>query len=151
MRTTKRQPTPRQPIPRAHGAARTAAVAAGVALTTATALLLGGCGSSTTTSPPTSSDVMPSMSNMPAVPSTTGEITITGFEYAVPASVTPGETITIHNTDGVEHSVTSDTAGAFSVDIPAHGTATLTAPDQPGAFAFHCKYHSSMHGTLTVS
>ncbi|WP_024794974.1 cupredoxin domain-containing protein [Tomitella biformata] len=142
MRTTTRPPATR----------RRAAIAAGAGLITAAALLLGGCGSSTTTDgSATSSDLMPSMSNMPAVPSATGEITISDFEFKVPESVTPGETLTIRNNDSTEHSVTADASGSFSVDIPANGTATMTAPDQAGTFAFHCKYHSSMHGKLTVS
>jgi hypothetical protein len=58
--------------------------------------------------------------------------------------------IAITNKDSVEHSVTSDTEGKFSVDVEGNGKGTLTAPTEPGEYAIHCKYHPSMHGTLTV-
>lgn len=151
MRTIDRPPTP-QPAPRRRRAPQTVALAAGAGLITAAALLLGSCGSSTSNdSTPATSETMPGMSNMPAVPSTTGQLTISDNKFEVPDGLTPGETLTIHNNDDVEHSVTSDTAGTFSVDIPAQGTATLVVPDQPGTYPFHCKYHSFMHGTMTVS
>lgn len=136
---------------------RTMALAAGAATITAAALLLGGCGSSTTSdNGPTTSETMPDMPGMstqavPAAPSTSAELTISTNKFDVPATLTPGQTLTIHNKDNVEHSVTSDEAGLFSVDIPANGTASLVVPDQPGTYPFHCKYHSFMHGTMTVS
>jgi plastocyanin len=34
--------------------------------------------------------------------------------------------------------------------VDGKGQKTLTAPTEPGEYAFHCKYHPSMHGTLTV-
>jgi plastocyanin len=46
--------------------------------------------------------------------------------------------------------VTSDAADKFSVDVEANEEGKLTAPTEPGEYAFHCKYHPSMHGTLTV-
>ena len=36
------------------------------------------------------------------------------------------------------------------VDVEGNGKGTLTAPTEPGEYAIHCKYHPSMHGTLTV-
>src|SRR6476660_9271905 len=50
----------------------------------------------------------------------------------------------------VEHAVTSDAAGKFTVDVDGNEQGTLTAPSEPGEYAFHCKYHPSMHGTLIV-
>ena len=46
--------------------------------------------------------------------------------------------------------VTSDTAGLFNEDIEAGETETITVPNEPGTYTFHCTYHPSMHGTLTV-
>ena len=72
------------------------------------------------------------------------------MNYGEPVTVPPGAQIAIKNNDSVEHSVTSDTAGKFTVDVDGNEQGTLTAPSEPGEYAFHCKYHPSMHGTLIV-
>jgi plastocyanin len=77
-------------------------------------------------------------------------ITISNMSYGDPVTVPAGAKIAIKNNDSVEHSVTSDTAGKFTVDVDGSEEGTLTAPTEPGDYAFHCKYHPSMHGTLTV-
>jgi plastocyanin len=77
-------------------------------------------------------------------------ITIASMNYGEPVTVPPGAQIAIKNNDSVEHSVTSDTAGKFTVDVDGNEQGTLTAPSEPGEYAFHCKYHPSMHGTLIV-
>jgi plastocyanin len=64
--------------------------------------------------------------------------------------VPPGAQITIKNDDSAEHSVTSDTAGKFDVEVEGMEQGTLTAPTEPGEYAYHCTYHPSMHGTLIV-
>ena len=77
-------------------------------------------------------------------------ITIASMNYGEPVTVPPGAQIAIKNNDSVEHSVTSDTADKFTVDVDGNEQGTLTAPSEPGEYAFHCKYHPSMHGTLIV-
>ena len=77
-------------------------------------------------------------------------ITIASMSFGDPITVSPGAQIAITNKDSVEHSVTSDADGKFSVDVEANQEGKLTAPTEPGEYAFHCKYHPSMHGTLTV-
>lgn len=78
-------------------------------------------------------------------------LSIKGFAYS-DLTVAPGTTITVSNLDDAEHTVTSDTKGAFSADNVGKGTpVTFTAPTTPGKYTFHCTYHASMHGTLTVS
>jgi len=77
-------------------------------------------------------------------------ITISSMSFGDPITVSPGAQIAITNKDSVEHSVTSDAAGKFDVEVDGKEQKTLTAPTEPGDYAFHCKYHSSMHGTLTV-
>ena len=77
-------------------------------------------------------------------------ITIASMNYGDPVTVPPGAQIAIKNNDSVEHSVTSDAAGKFTVDDDGNEQGTLTAPSEPGEYAFHCKYHPSMHGTLIV-
>ncbi|WP_210115521.1 cupredoxin domain-containing protein [Mycobacterium sp. DL99] len=77
-------------------------------------------------------------------------ITIEGMGFSSLGPVAPGTEITIINNDEVEHSVTSRTKGLFDVHIEGKGRATLTAPQEPGEYAFYCLYHPAMLGTLTV-
>jgi plastocyanin len=65
-------------------------------------------------------------------------------------SVAAGETITLRNEDDVEHSFTIDDP---ELDAEAEGgeEATVEAPEEPGTYDFHCRYHpEQMTGTLTV-
>ena len=63
--------------------------------------------------------------------------------------VAAGSTVTVKNDSSADHTVTQDSSG-FDVSVPAGKTATFTAP-AAGTYKFHCKIHSSMHGTLTVT
>ncbi|OBI81947.1 hypothetical protein A5663_15550 [Mycobacterium sp. E740] len=88
----------------------------------------------------------------PSTPKPVGpEIVISDHAFAVPPSVRPGERITLVNKDEEAHSVTADQDNLFDVRVSGGGgVSTLVAPDQPGSYAFHCKYHANMAGTLTV-
>ena len=77
-------------------------------------------------------------------------ITIENMAFGEPLTVAPGAEIAVVNNDSVEHSVTSDAAGAFDVDVEGKEKGTLTAPSQPGEYPFHCTYHPNMKGTLIV-
>ncbi|MGW4099442.1 cupredoxin domain-containing protein [Mycobacterium sp. NPDC004974] len=77
-------------------------------------------------------------------------ITIEGMGFGALGPVAPGTEITIINNDEVEHSVTSRTKGLFDVHVEGKQRATLTAPQEPGEYAFYCLYHPAMLGTLTV-
>jgi plastocyanin len=77
-------------------------------------------------------------------------ITIAGMNYGAPVTVPPGAQIAVKNNDPVEHSVTSDNGGTFSIDVDGKEQGTFSAPSQPGDYPFHCTYHPSMHGTLIV-
>lgn len=95
------------------------------------------------------------MTNMPstsasAVPAGS-EIVISDFAYTVPASVSPGQQITIVNKDSANHTVTADANNLFDIRVSGGGgMETFTAPTTPGTYPFHCKYHANMHGSLTV-
>ena len=78
-------------------------------------------------------------------------ITIAGFKFTGPLTVPAGATVTVSNTDGVDHTVTADTGGSFDVSVPAGQTVTFTAPSTAGTFKYHCSIHPQMHGTLIVS
>jgi plastocyanin len=129
----------------------------------ALALGLAACGSSTpdagssSTSSSMSSMDMPSSagSSSSTAPSSSSSdsaeavISIADFAYTVPASVAPGATITIKNSDSQAHTVTSK-EGGFDVKVDPQGTATMKAPTKPGSYKFVCSFHANMTGTLVV-
>ena len=109
-----------------------------------------GCGNSSapsasasSSSPPVAMTGGPSAADGPT-------ITISGMNFGDPVTVSPGAQVAITNKDGVEHSVTSKTAGQFDTEADANEQKTFTAPTQPGEYPFYCKYHSNMKGTLIV-
>lgn len=77
-------------------------------------------------------------------------ITIENMDFGEPITVAPGAEVAVVNNDSAEHSVTSQTAGAFDVDVDGKQKGTLVAPTEPGEYPFHCVYHPSMKGTLIV-
>ena len=85
-------------------------------------------------------------------PTTAGAATITiaDMAFGAPITVAPGAQITVKNDDSAEHSVTSQTGGQFDVHVDGNQQATLTAPSEPGEYAYYCVYHPSMKGTLIV-
>ena len=76
-------------------------------------------------------------------------VTIRDYAFHSPTSVRPGAYVHVTNHDGEAHSVTRN-GGGFSVIVPANSTRTFRAPLHVGDYGFHCRYHSSMHGTLRV-
>jgi plastocyanin len=66
-------------------------------------------------------------------------------DFTAPA----GAEIDISNQSGAPHTFTADD-GAFDTDVESDNTATVTAPSDPGDYAFHCNIHASMKATLTV-
>jgi plastocyanin len=110
------------------------------------------CGGSSNTTQATGTETATATAEQTSGPAAASgaTMTIANMSFGAPLTVSPGEKITIKNDDSPEHSVTSDAAGKFDVEVDGKGQATLTAPTEPGEYAFHCKYHPSMHGTLTV-
>ena len=113
------------------------------------AALATACGGSSGTSQSTDT-ATPSAAASESPAAAGATITIEGMAFGEPLTVAPGTEITIGNNDSAEHSVTSDKAGAFDVEVDGHEKKTLTAPTQPGEYPFHCKYHPNMKGTLIV-
>jgi plastocyanin len=58
--------------------------------------------------------------------------------------------VTITNNDSVTHTVSANDGTSFDVTVDAGKTATFTAP-AAGKYAFHCKIHTRMKATLTVT
>lgn len=118
----------------------------------ALAIVVAGCGqSSVSEDSATSSAPPPEVSSVAPSPTVAAAATITidGFKYS-DVTVAPGAQVAVANNDSAEHSVTSDTPGAFDVEVEGNQQATFTAPSQPGQYPFHCTYHPNMRGVLTV-
>lgn len=108
------------------------------------------CGGTAQVAAPSASDV-----RITATPTTTAtgapDIDISNFTYTVRGPVKAGQQVTVVNDDDPSHSVTADAGNEFDIRVSGGGgTSTFTAPATPGTYAFHCKYHSNMHGTLVV-
>jgi plastocyanin len=123
---------------------------AAMCLAAALATACGGSSSSTQATGTATATASGSEATSAPASASAATITIASMNYGEPVTVPPGAQIAIKNNDSVEHSVTSDTAGKFTVDVDGNEDGTLTAPSEPGEYAFHCKYHPSMHGTLIV-
>jgi plastocyanin len=105
-------------------------------------------GTATLTGSPTTTETTEAS---PTAAAGAATITIAGNSFGDPITVPPGAQITIVNNDSAEHSVTSQTAGQFDVHVDGNQQGTLTAPAQPGEYAFYCTYHPAMQGTLIVT
>jgi len=113
------------------GTATKSQVTAGSTTTTTTVA----AGTTTTSAPPAS---------------TPGVITIHNFQYQPsPAHAKAGQTITVTNEDGTNHSLTADN-GSFTTGVFSTGTRTFVI-DKPGTYTFHCQIHNFMTGTIIVS
>ena len=76
-------------------------------------------------------------------------VTAKDFEFTG-ATVAGGAEVTFENQDDTPHTMTADD-GAFDTGNVAGGSSeAVTAPGEPGEYAFHCEIHTSMTGTLTV-
>ena len=82
----------------------------------------------------------------------TNSVSITDFAFNSSAkTVAKGTTVTWTNLGATAHTVTADDGTSFdSGSIPAGGVFTKTF-NTAGAFPYHCDFHSSMTGTITVS
>ena len=114
-----------------------------------TAVILAACDSTTS---PTTAPL--STVNPTANPASGNTVTLQNIAYN-PASITAhvGDTVTWNNADAFAHTVTSDSGAPASFDsgnLDASGTFTFTF-STAGTYAYHCKIHASMHGTVTVS
>jgi plastocyanin len=89
-------------------------------------------------------------------------VSISNLAYS-PGSVVvhPGDTVTWTNKDQIAHSVTADD-GSFDAAGPLCGPSITLNCLQPGqsyshpfassgTFGYHCRVHSSMHGTVVVA
>jgi plastocyanin len=121
-------------------------------------LTLAACSSGTT--PPASSGAGASVPGASVASGCTPSAAVTGTPTAVaiadnsftPTAVTvaKGGTVTWTNGGSNTHTATAD-AGSFDSCNLAGGATFTMKFDTAGTFSFHCKIHSSMKGTITVT
>ena len=77
-------------------------------------------------------------------------VTIEAVQYA-PAQLTvrAGERVVWVNQDPFPHTVTADNKAFDSGSIAANGSWTFIAK-KPGEYGYHCTFHPTMKGLLTV-
>ena len=87
-------------------------------------------------------------------PMAPASIVISGFDYHGDLTVKPAQPVVVTNTDPVPimHTLTDKLTGLFDTGpiASAGGTATFTAPSQPGSYPFGCVFHLTMAGILVV-
>jgi len=67
----------------------------------------------------------------------------------VPAGIKAGDVIVWVNRDMVPHTATARNGG-FDVDLPARQSRRMMV-SRAGTFAFYCRYHPGMRGTLVAA
>jgi plastocyanin len=121
-----------------------------MAIGTVTVLALAACGSTAATSAPAGGGGAAPC----AVTTTAGAVAAGIKDFAFnPTTVTGkvGDTITWTNNDSTEHTVTLDAQSSCDTgSIPSGKTGSITFT-AAGTYPFHCKIHSSMHGTITIT
>jgi len=65
-------------------------------------------------------------------------------------TVAPGTTVKWTNMGRTTHSVTADKGEWDSGDVPAGASYTATF-NTPGTYAYHCRQHPDMKGTIVVA
>jgi plastocyanin len=118
----------------------------------AVALLLASCSSSKSSSPSASTAAGGGAATSAAsAPSAAGGITIKNFAFSATMTVKPGQKVTVTNRDSTAHTLTDKKTHKFDTgNLDPGATKTFIAPSTPGTYAFGCKYHPEMHGTLVV-
>jgi plastocyanin len=107
-------------------------------------------GTSSVSSPEAPSQPPPGSSAQSA-PAPAGQATVDVRDFAfAPASVTVavGATVTFRNAGAASHTATARD-GSFDVTL-ARGASTVVTFAHAGTFAYYCKFHTSMVGSITV-
>ncbi len=77
-------------------------------------------------------------------------ITIQGFSFGEPITVSAGEAVRISNSDGVSHTWTSAT-GLFDSGPITGGTNFSYTFEETGSYEFFCSIHPTMRGSIMVT
>jgi plastocyanin len=98
-----------------------------------------------------SSDTTGSSANA-SQPTSANAVSISNMSYS-PATLTvkKGTTVTWTNSDSAAHTVTADSGNLFDSGTLNPGKTFNFQFDTAGTFAYHCTFHSSMHGKVIVT
>jgi len=123
-----------------------------ISLAAGVALFLTSCGDNSTTGSTGSVGVSTAAtSGGSSATSATSDQQVVVQGYKFPAiTAAAGSTLTLVNRDLEPHTVTANDGSFGSKPFSPSKSATLTVPTSPGSYAFHCKIHPTMHGTLVV-
>jgi plastocyanin len=128
-------------------------------------LAAGGCGTPASTVSPSSQPAAtqpatsaeptaaPSTACAPATGPVTDPVAVTMADLTFspdPVQAKVGGAIEWHNEDGVPHTATLDDIDCDTDQIIRGGSAALVF-SEAGTYAYHCRIHSSMHGTITIA
>lgn len=104
---------------------------------------------STTTTPTSSSAGSAASSTQPV---STNSVSIKDLMFS-PESITvkKGTTVTWTNQDNTSHTITADSGTGPDSGTLANGKSYSFTYDTAGTFAYHCNFHSDMHGTVVVT
>jgi plastocyanin len=97
----------------------------------------------------------PTQAPQPDKPAAAASVNIQLFQFG-PATleISPGTTVTWSNQDDIEHSITAgvppNPSGPFDSEFFTKGGAFSFTFGEPGTFAYFCKRHNSMVGTVVV-
>lgn len=121
----------------------------------AAGLWLGSCGSNNNSSMPTSGTAATTTTTTPAAAATV-VITINGMQGSTsyspnPGSVAAGQTVAWKNADSISHTATQDGGGFDTGAIAPGATSKAITMSTAGTMNYHCSFHPSMVGTLTVT
>lgn len=89
--------------------------------------------------------------NPPPTTTTGSNVAISNMNFT-PSSLTvkAGTTVTWVNNDNITHTVTADDGSFTSGDLK-YGNSYSHTFSTAGTYAYHCKYHSSMTGSVIVT
>jgi plastocyanin len=86
----------------------------------------------------------------PAAAADGAAIAIASFAFSGATEVAVGTTVTVTNDDSTTHTWSSED-GTFDSGSIAPGESFEFTFDTAGTFAYHCNFHASMQGTITVT
>lgn len=128
-----------------------------LAIRTIAIIALAGCGSgaSATGTPGAAAGTPGAAAGDPCAKSTaTGTVQAAVADFAFnPATVTAkvGDVITWTNAGPASHTVTLDNVPACDTGSIASGATGSLTFSAAGSYPFHCSFHSSMKGTITIT
>jgi plastocyanin len=86
--------------------------------------------------------------DQPAAPAASATLTIADFSFS-PVAAAPGQTVTVSNSDGVQHTASSPDFDTGV--IGGGGSGSFVAPAAPGTYEFICNIHPTMQGELVIA